>query len=313
METIRRILVVVDPTAAGSPAVVKGFELAHRLRAALTLLLCDPSLSLAPERYPDVESCMAAVEPARALLLAQLSAVARRVDAYGLNVDCRVEVGMPLPEGILRGVDKVAPDLVVKDTHHHSFLRRTLLGHTDWSLIRDCPVPLLLVQERRWAVPPRIVAAVDPGHPEDTPAALDHALIAAADRLARGFSTPVELLHCWSPIPLLAANAMGDPIGSGVPVPQEVLDMLQKQDEERMAHLARVHDVPAIRLHRYVGLPVEGLPEFAERAGVDVMAMGAVARHGLERLRIGSTAERVLERMPCDVLVVKVPAKATER
>jgi universal stress protein E len=310
METIRRILVVVDPTTAGSPAVVKGFDLANRLRAALTLLLCDPAPSLAPQRYPDDESYTAAVEPARALLLAQLSAMARKVDASGLDVDCRVEVGVPLPEGILRAVRGVAPDLVVKDTHHHSFLRRTLLGHTDWSLIRDCPAPLLLVQERRWALPPRIVAAVDPGHPEDAPAALDHALIDAAERLARGFASPIDLLHCWSPVPLLAASAMGDPIASSTPVPQEVLDMLQKQDDEHLRHLARVHDVPAIRVHRFNGLPVEGLPEFAERAAVDVMAMGAVARHGLERLRIGSTAERVLERMPCDVLIVKQPPKA---
>jgi universal stress protein E len=33
--------------------------------------------------------------------------------------------------------------------------------------------------------------------------------------------------------------------------------------------------------------------------------MGAIARSGLRRALIGSTAERVLESLPCDVLVVK--------
>jgi universal stress protein E len=33
--------------------------------------------------------------------------------------------------------------------------------------------------------------------------------------------------------------------------------------------------------------------------------MGAVSRRGLDRLLIGSTAERTLDRLNCDVLVVK--------
>jgi universal stress protein E len=33
--------------------------------------------------------------------------------------------------------------------------------------------------------------------------------------------------------------------------------------------------------------------------------MGAIARSGLKRLLIGNTAERVLDRLACDVLVLK--------
>jgi universal stress protein E len=36
-----------------------------------------------------------------------------------------------------------------------------------------------------------------------------------------------------------------------------------------------------------------------------VMTMGAIARSGLKRIFVGSTAEDVLERLPCDALVVK--------
>jgi universal stress protein E len=35
--------------------------------------------------------------------------------------------------------------------------------------------------------------------------------------------------------------------------------------------------------------------------------MGAVSRRGLAKIFIGSTAERVLEHLPCDVVVVKSP------
>jgi universal stress protein E len=36
--------------------------------------------------------------------------------------------------------------------------------------------------------------------------------------------------------------------------------------------------------------------------------MGAVSRSGLKRVFIGNTAERVLDELPCDVLVVKPPS-----
>jgi universal stress protein E len=40
--------------------------------------------------------------------------------------------------------------------------------------------------------------------------------------------------------------------------------------------------------------------------------MGAVSRSGLKRVFIGNTAERVLDALPCDVLVVK-PAHFASR
>ena len=42
----------------------------------------------------------------------------------------------------------------------------------------------------------------------------------------------------------------------------------------------------------------------AERRA-DLMVMGAVSRSRLREIFIGSTAERVLDHLPCDVLVVK--------
>lgn len=37
------------------------------------------------------------------------------------------------------------------------------------------------------------------------------------------------------------------------------------------------------------------------------MTMGAISRSGLQRAFLGSTAEDVLERLPCDALIVKPP------
>ncbi len=45
-----------------------------------------------------------------------------------------------------------------------------------------------------------------------------------------------------------------------------------------------------------------------ESLPADLVVMGAVSRSGIQRLFIGSTAEEVLDRLPCDVLIVKAGA-----
>jgi len=60
-------------------------------------------------------------------------------------------------------------------------------------------------------------------------------------------------------------------------------------------------------VHLEVGGPAAVLPRAAGELRADIVAMGAISRSGLKRIFIGSTAEDVLERLPCDALIVKPP------
>ncbi len=307
MESPRRILIIVDPTAQQSPALAKGRRLANAFRAKVDLLLCDVNPALEPGFYPDADSYTSVVEPVRASHEARLRVLATPFLADKLDVTSHVAFGKPLYQALLDQVNLRQPDLVIKDTHHHSLLRRTLLSNTDWHLIRDCTAPLLLVKDTVWSVTPRVSAAVDPGHPQDTPAALDHAVVYAAERIARGLGSEASLVHCWSPVALYAMGAVSGGMG-GVPVlmPAEVIDAQRDADRERLEHLARVHDVPTARTHLREGIAVDELPVFAAHHALDILVMGAVSRSGIDRIFIGHTAERLLEGLPSDILVVKL-------
>ena len=47
------------------------------------------------------------------------------------------------------------------------------------------------------------------------------------------------------------------------------------------------------------------MSKLTEDHGADFVVSGAVSRRGLQRLFIGSTAERMLDRLPCDLVTVK--------
>jgi nucleotide-binding universal stress UspA family protein len=55
------------------------------------------------------------------------------------------------------------------------------------------------------------------------------------------------------------------------------------------------------------GDPAAEIARFAADAGIDVIVIGTHGRTGVDRLVMGSVAERVMREAPCSVLVVKLP------
>ena len=53
------------------------------------------------------------------------------------------------------------------------------------------------------------------------------------------------------------------------------------------------------------GQPHDQIVRHAESLGVDIIVMGSKGRRGMNRILIGSVAERVIEYAPCPVLVMR--------
>jgi universal stress protein E len=74
---------------------------------------------------------------------------------------------------------------------------------------------------------------------------------------------------------------------------------------EALHKFAGKHSIPAERLHLREGAPDEVIAQFAREIAADLVVMGTVNRTGLVRVVIGSTAERILDQLNCDVLALK--------
>jgi universal stress protein E len=306
MQRLDRILAVVDPTVDVQLGAAKAARLARLSGAALELFVCDFDPALAGSTFFDDATLRRLREDFVAERAEYLESLADELRASDLEVTTHVHWDNPLYEGILRRIEEWAPDLVVKDTHYHSALRRALFTNTDWNLVRRCPAPLLLSRGRDWSAQPRILAAIDPGHRGDKPAALDHDILDAAQYLARVTGGAVEAVHAFFPAALLAAaSGLG-----GVPLAPElgVADLLEAERGRLTTaarQLASVHGLGEEDVRVLQGAAAELLPAIAAERKADLLVMGAVSRSRLREIFIGSTAERVLDHVPCDVLVVK--------
>jgi universal stress protein E len=304
VNAINNILVIVDPTTRKHPAVDKAALLALKLGARLELYICDTKASRQVRLA--AQAGKRADEPLLVNLKALLEELAGPIRASGVDVTTEVECADPLHVALIDRARRTTADLVVKDTHHHSLLQRTLLTNTDWELIRACPVPLLLVKPHPWASTPRVCAAVDPGHANDKPAVLDNRIVDHAALLAKQLGGELHLLHIYLPVAILAAAAAGSP-PMAIPISAQDLAREAEQARAMLQDLVSDYGVPPGDVHVEVGGPAAVLPRAAGELRADIVAMGAISRSGLKRIFIGSTAEDVLEHLPCDALIVKAP------
>jgi universal stress protein E len=85
----------------------------------------------------------------------------------------------------------------------------------------------------------------------------------------------------------------------------EVVESLRAQHQAAVQELATKHSINATDAHVIEGEIREVLVDAVDKFGADLVVIGAVSRSAIKRLILGSTAERVLDFVPCDLLIVK--------
>jgi nucleotide-binding universal stress UspA family protein len=104
--------------------------------------------------------------------------------------------------------------------------------------------------------------------------------------------------------PPLGLLALGDP-GLGGRAISMTYDALEQQGREAFELFMAARDLEPARRHLVNGPPHLEIPDVARKTRAALVVMGAISRSRLQRLFIGNTAERVLDALPCDVLVIK--------
>lgn len=297
----QQILLIVDPGMCRTPAFDRAVHLACRSGAALHLLMVDYLGSVEAVGLINAE----VMNLARSAHLAEreewLRELALELQSRHLRVSCQVLWGRPLHEKIVAQVLASKPDLVIKDLAATQGLRHLLLTSVDWQLLRLCPAPLLLVRQAAHSPSHRILAAVDPLHEAEQAGQLNQRIVEAAQWLCAMEPAELHLLHAHGgmpPLPLLDATASTDLFN-------QACEQLRQIRQEKFMALAQQYALGPEQLHLLDELPQDAIVRLSQGLKADTLVLGTVQRSGLGRVLMGSTAERVLSQLDCDVLAVK--------
>jgi len=194
---------------------------------------------------------------------------------------------------------RIGADLLVIGAHERHGIAVLLRDRSDEILHRArCDVLVVKALEpQQVGVRPepylRVVAAVDLGE-EGAQVAQRAAQIAAL------FGAELRLLHVIEHFPVDRSNRV---------IPREDQDPLAVERQEAMHNLCALAQEAGIRACHHEVRPSartasREVPAVAEEVNADLLVVGSHGPHGLGRL-LGSTADGIVHRAPCDVLVVR--------
>lgn len=300
------MVAVADVDRSSRPLLKKAAALARQRKAGLHLVhvIALPYGPMARAGGNVRSALKQSIEESRAAL----DKTARIPALRGLKVTTTVAWDYPASDAIIRQVLKRRPSLLIAESQRHARLARVVLSNTDWDLIRNCPCPVLLSKTRRIPSRPRVVAALDPIHAHAKPAGLDRMILEMALATA-GSAQRVFAFHALTVPQALPAEGLYEPYWITMSDPE--LEAYERNLEKTLTAEAARFDLPDDNITYVRGNPETRLPLFAKRRRADIVVMGAVSRSGLKRLFIGNTAERVVDKLDCDVLIVKPKRFAT--
>ncbi len=297
MYPIHRILVAIkDPRAKSHAALNKALQLAHALGAEVRLFhgIADPiyidAAGVMAQVYPDFEQNQCEWYRER------LETLARLLRRRGIKTSTEVTWDFPACESIVRAAARFEAGLIMAECHpvHRA---PGVLRFTDWELLRLSPVPVLLVKSHRSYHRPKVLAALDPTHALGKPADLDGEVLRYAATVAEALRGPLHAVHAY------------EPVIEGRPSDAATGRLMRSNAAWRagsaLQETVRWNEIPQNRRHLIPLQPAAAIEKTARRIGSGIVVMGAISRSGLSRLLIGNTAERVLDQLACDVLVVK--------
>jgi len=294
-------LVVVDFRQDIHHALPRGIELARKFDTKLTFATCvyQPVVDIIPE-----ESGLDRKQ-------IELEAIAHYEDELRTLVELHIETSdsfafdfeviwhKSFKDGLVSFIEKNEFDLVVKTAHSHSTFKKLFFTPTDWHLLRQTTTNILFVKKGAWPSSTSIMGAINI-EADDIHQSLNQKITEATVQLAKACDSEARILNVfpWPKIDIEKFKYLFE----------KKDQFLEIKNQHRNAVENFVKDYPELIDNVIIaeGLePDETIPELIKSTYSDLLVMGCVGRKGIEGAMIGNTAEKILDQIDCEVLVLQ--------
>jgi nucleotide-binding universal stress UspA family protein len=225
---------------------------------------------------------------------AALEACVAEVQNSGVQAELTVSAGR-IHVDMIQLVLRLPAQLVIIGKRNEPAEDGRRLGSVATKLLRKCPTPIWVVRPEHDLVHRLVLAATD------LTAVGDQAVRCAA-YVAQRHACDLHVVHAWQmPMELqLECARMSDA------ELDESVECIRKACLEHITESLRTYEgerEPVVHISK--GSPAQTIREAVTHLDPDLLVMGTVSRSGVAGLMLGSTAERMLDRVDCSILAVK--------
>ncbi len=273
--SINSILVAIDPTRSADCLLMRAGETAHATNSSLLLYLCLSKELLSgsePNQREDLE----------ADFNKRLQEYAERLKETGVReVQTLLEWSDDWPMAIVAAAHKTQSDMLLKISFNHSQRDRGMRETSDWKILRSSSCPVLLIKEQRDWSGQRIIAAVAPSGDDSAHRTLNSNIIRIAAEFSQAYGATTHYVSAYQ----------------------------HKYKRPELEEMTQLFNAEPHRIHIEEGWADEVIVKKAAELSANLILIGTVGRSGVKASVIGNTAEKVLDKIECDVLVLPANTK----
>ena len=219
---------------------------------------------------------------------------ATETGAFVDATETAVRSGKPRQE-ILDYAAEHGVDLLAMGTHGRTGIRRYVIGSVTEHVLRRAEAPVLTAradEEANGGEIDRVLVPTDGSGAAE--AAVDHA-VAVADACGAA----VRVLSVVDTRALAAQSELAPS--------DAVIESLEERSEHAVNEVAERCEEAGLSVETAVarGAPSRAICEDADESGADLVVMGTHGRSGLDRVLLGSVAERTVRHAPVPVMAVR--------
>lgn len=264
------IFVVYDPTREDQLALERASVVAAEASAKVHVFACIHSqIDKGADRSEEVRLRLAVQE-------ARLDAAVDPLLEQGIEVSTEVEWDKDWYHAVVRASMRAHAHVVFKSSYRHNSSQRVLNKTSDFTLIRECLCPVLLVKEETPRDVRKVLAAIDIRQEKANYGKLNERIIDFTRRVMDSESAEVHFINAHK-------------------------DLASFPDRNAMISNC---GVDSERIHIKMGKPEDVIVENARGLDVSLVVVGNSARSGLSALVHGNTVEKVVDKVECDILAL---------
>ena len=267
---IDKILVVYDPTTEAQPALERAAIIAGNEGSEVHLYSCVYSDTV-PAGQDSADEAQAVAAPQ-----AIIEAAAAPLVEQGIKVSTEVEWAKDWYLAVVKAAERNGSGAVLKSSHKHSKGERVLKKSSDWTLIRECASPVLLVKSEVTNEPRKVLAAIDIGGDSEAYGQLNDNILSFCNRYIGSDNAEIYFVNAYKDLP-------------------------SRPDR---GTLLRTCGIEGDKVLIEMGEPDKVIVDKAQELGVNLVVIGNSARSGLSALVKSNTAEKVLDKLECGLLVM---------
>ena len=289
---MKKILVIADMKVKRQAAIHRGLELAKRSGVDVQIIafVFDTYVSEQQDQ-----------ETAKLLQQAMIEARSKEINEIIQNLDAgKIQLSSEIVW------DKNVADWIMKNATPEKFSTIIITGHrtenivhtpTDWRVLRQSIVPVMIVAEKAWRKKNIILCSIDLGKNDKKNRDLNRHIIGEAKALADLFKGQ---LHCCYVIPLPEVLIDLDILNK-----KRIIKKARKEAEAHFSEIATEFGLDLSSLHIRGGKTEKIIPSVANKLKATMLVISTVGRKGLRAKILGNTAEKVLHQLRTDVLTLK--------